>query len=124
MKPSRLTAIILICAAMVCLWALAGCGSRADMLTECSGTWQNDKGDETVEIQLVGDSKRIVVNGDAYTAIVERIDKGSYLAVVKVEKTGGPTAEWSLQQRWNDNGSSFSLLFFHDGHQEVLTAKS
>ena len=124
MKLSRIFVIVVALTALVCLSTLAGCGPKADILTECSGTWHNDKGDETVEIRLIGDGKQIVVNGNAYPATVEKIDKGSYLAVVTVRQTDGSPAEWTLQQRWNDNGSSFLLLFSHDGHKDVLTAKS
>ena len=125
MKQTRISIIIVALTALVCLSVLAGCSSsKADMLTQCSGTWKNDKGDATVKIELVGDSQRIVVNGDAYPASVKSIDNGTNVAVLNVKKTDGSSAEWMLQQRWNDNGSAFTLLFSHDGNRDVLTQKS
>jgi len=125
MKRTRISIIVVALTALACLSILAGCGSsKADMLTECSGTWKNDKGDETVKIQLVGDSQRIVVNGDAYPASIKSVDNGTNVAVLNVQKSDGSSAEWMLQQRWNDNGSAFSLLFSHDGNRDVLTQKS
>ena len=125
MKRTHISVIVLALTALVCLSVLAGCGaSKADMLAQCSGTWKSAKGDETVNIQLLGDSKHIVINGDAYPASIKSVDNGTNVTWLKVEKGDGSSAEWMLQQRWNDNGSAFSLLFSHDGNRDVLTQKS
>ena len=124
MKAYRIVFVVLCVTTMLCLCGLSGCSGKADILQQCTGVWQAQKGQETVEVRLVGDSKQIIVNGQPFPATVQSIDAGKYLTVLKVQQSDGSAAEWTLQQRWDDNGSRFDLVFSRDGHQQVLSAKS
>ncbi len=120
MKKS-LTMQHLILAAVFFLFSLViGCGSEASLETQISGSWQRTDGNGTVEINLAGEPKSLVIDGQSYNAAIEKIEKGSYTTLVKVEVETGKAEVWSLRQVWNDNGSTFKLAFRHNGTQETL----
>ena len=97
-----------------------GCGSEASIETQISGSWQRTDGTGTVEINLAGEPKSLVIDGQSYNAAIEKIEKGSYTTLVKVEFETGKAEVWSLRQVWDDNGSTFKLAFRHNGTQETL----
>lgn len=99
-----------------------GCGSGANMETQISGAWNRTEGNGTVEINLANKPKSLVVEGHSYKAVVEKIDNGSFTTLVQVEIETGKTEVWSIRQVWDDNGSSFKLVFMHNGTQETLVA--
>ena len=101
---------------------IIGCGGKAKMENQISGTWQRTEGDGSVEINLAAEPKSLVVDGHSYKAAVENIDRGSFTTLVKVEIETGKTEVWSIRQVWNDNGSAFKLAFRHNGTQETLVA--
>ena len=82
--------------------------------------WQRTDGNGTVEINLANDPKSLVIDGQSYKAAIEKIEKGSYTTLVKVEVETGKAEVWSLRQVWDDNGSTFKLAFRHNGTQETL----
>jgi hypothetical protein len=99
---------------------VTGCGSKANMETQISGTWNRIEGNGTVDIDLINEPKSLVIDGHTYKAVVEKTDKGSFTTIVKVEVETGKTEVWSLRQVWDDNGSNFKLAFKHNGTQETL----
>jgi hypothetical protein len=127
MKSLRIIKTVLSLATLVCLCGLAACSSgkaKTSMLEQCNGVWQVRESQEKVEFKLAGENKQIIINGHSYPATVQSVDAGTNLAKLKVKKPDGSDTEWMLQQRWNDNGSQFDIVFFHDGQREILTAKS
>jgi len=96
------------------------CGNRADLATQISGEWRTVKGTSTVNIKLNQDPKSVVLDGHAYKASVEQINKGAYSVKVKIESKAGETEEWLFRQLWDDNGSMFNLAFVHNGATETL----
>jgi len=97
-----------------------GCGSGTTLETQISGTWNRTQGNGTVDINLANESKSLVIDGHSYKAVVEKVDKGTFTTLVKVEIEAGKTEVWSIRQVWDDNGSTFKLAFRHNGTQETL----
>lgn len=104
-------------------FAATGCSGKSDLLKEVSGTWQDNKDQTTVDIQLAGDTKSMTVDGKSYPVTVEQITMINYQVVLKVQNGGTEPETWSLRQVWDENGSSFKLAFNHNGESNVLTPK-
>ena len=116
--------VILTIFAFFIIPMIFGCGSKAKLEEQISGTWQRTQGDGSVEINLASNPKSLVVDGKTYAATIDKIDKGLYLVQIKVETGNGNTETWTLHQVWDDNGNSFKLAFNHNGTRETLiTAK-
>ena len=73
-----------------------------------------------MDINLAKEPKSMTIDGRAFNAFVENIDKGSNTVKVKVETEAGKTEVWSIHQVWNDNGSTFKLKFRRNGTTETL----
>lgn len=112
--------VILTVVSFFMISIVVSCGGEKKLETQISGTWQRAQGDGAVEINLVNNPTKIVMDGTAYTATIESIDMGANSVHLKVETGAGNTEQWSLRQVWNDNGSSFKLSFNHNGTQETL----
>jgi hypothetical protein len=120
MKKTLTVQHLFLSAVLFLLSIVIGCGSEASLETQISGSWQRTQGGGTVDIHLAGDPKSLVVDGQSYKAAIERIEKGSFTTLVKVEVEAGKTEVWSLRQVWDDNGSTFKLAFRHNGTHETL----
>ena len=96
----------------------SGAGSQ-DLQTQMSGQWKRDQGD-TVVIDLAKDAPSLTVDGQVYSAVIEKIDKMSNTVELKVATEGGETQKWFLHQVWNDNGSTFKLQLRRNGTTDVL----
>ena len=99
---------------------LIGCSSGENLPTQISGTWQSAEGDCNVQISLAAEPKTVSLDGQSYVATIEKIDNGANSVHLKVETKPGQTEEWTIRQVWDDNGTSFSLAFNHNGTQEKL----
>jgi hypothetical protein len=100
---------------------LIGCSSGGENLpTQISGTWQRAEGDCNVQISLAAEPKTVTLDGHAYPVTIDKVNAGSYSVHLKVETETGKAEEWIIRQVWDDNGSSFSLAFNHNGTQEKL----
>ncbi len=116
--------VIFTVVSLIMFLVAIGCGSEAKLETQISGTWQRTQGNGTVDINLANEPKSLVIDGHSYKAVVEKIDKGSFTTLVKVEIETGKTEVWSIRQVWDDNGSTFKLSFRHNGNQETLVPVS
>lgn len=114
--------VMLTVAFFIMFLVVTGCGSGANMETQISGAWNSTEGNGVVEINLANEPKSLVVEGHSYKAVVEKVDNGSFTTLVKVEIETGKTEVWSIRQVWDDTGSSFKLVFMHNGTQETLVA--
>jgi hypothetical protein len=112
--------VILLVVSFILFSIVFGCGSGPTLETQISGTWNRTQGNGTVDINLANESKSLVIDGHSYKAIVEKVDKGTFTTLVKVEIEAGKTEVWSIRQVWDDNGSTFKLAFRHNGTQETL----
>ena len=101
----------------------SGCSSKADVLKEVSGLWQDDQNKDSVEIQLVGDAKSMTVNGKSYPVNVENVQMDKYQVDLKVQNGGSQPEMWSLRQIWDDNGGGFNLALDRNGEKEILIRK-
>jgi hypothetical protein len=101
----------------------SGCSSKADVLKEVSGLWQDDQNKDSVEIQLVGDAKSMTVNGKSYPVNVENVQMDKYQVDLKVQNGGSQPEMWSLRQIWDDNGVGFNLALDRNGEKEILIRK-
>lgn len=123
MKRSLTAQRVILTALFFLLFSIViGCSSVKKLQTQINGTWQRVQGDGTVEINIVNDPKSLMIDGHSYAVTIEKIDLGSYSMNLKVETEAGNTETWTLRQIWNDNGSSFTLAFNHNGTQEMLVA--
>ena len=82
--------------------------------------WQRAEGDCNVQISLAAEPKTVTLDGQAYPAAIDKVDMGVYSVHLKVETETGKSEEWIIRQVWDDNGTSFSLAFTHNGTQEKL----
>jgi hypothetical protein len=102
---------------------LTGCSGKNGILEEVSGQWQDSQGKGTIEINLVGESKSIKVDGQAYAVSVDKIEMDRYQVNLKVQNGGDQPELWTLREIWNDVGSSFKLAFEHGGKNRTLIPK-
>lgn len=103
-----------------------GCssGDSTKLLKEVSGVWSRSQGAGTVEINLVGDAKTLVVDGKSYSATIQNVEMGSYAVDLKVQNGNNQPEKWIVQQIWDDMGVNYKLVFSHDGHRETLPKKA
>lgn len=119
-KLSSSTFTLLTLCALLALIAIFSCSNQADIETQVSGKWQRTTGDGIVDINLAGNPKTLVFDGQSYNAVIEKVDQGTNTVQVKVQTPSGESEVWSISQKWNDNGSSFKLAFRHNGTTETL----
>ena len=112
--------VILTAVSFILFSIVIGCGSNADLATQISGKWKPLQGEGIVDINLAKEPKSMTIDGHAFNAVVENIDKGSNTVQVRVETEAGKTEVWSIHQVWNDNGSTFKLNLRHNGTTKTL----
>ncbi len=108
--------------AFIIVGMVIGCGNQEKLETQISGSWQRTQGDGTVEINLDKSPMSLVFDGKTYAATINKVDKGNNRVHLKVATDNGASEEWILHQIWNDNGSTFTLAFRHNGKQETLVS--
>ena len=119
-RSPQISCVTLTAALLFAVSLLIGCGSGENLPTQISGTWQHAEGDCNVQINLAAEPKTVTLDGHAYPATIDKVNTGSYSVHLKVETETGKAEEWIIRQVWDDNGSSFSLAFNHNGTQEKL----
>lgn len=103
--------------------AFSGCSSKADLLQEVSGQWKSNENNDPVDIQLVGNTKTMKVNGDAYPITIDKVEMDKYQVDLKVKNGGSQPELWTLRQIWDDNGVSFKLSLKRGDKSEVLVRR-
>ena len=114
-------------AMMIVLGLVAvGCtSSSSKLLEQVSGVWKRAQGDGTVQISLAGDLKTVVFDGHSYVATIKKTDTTSRAVDLQVDKSGsGQPETWTIRQVWDETGSSYKLIFNHDGQKEQLPQKA
>lgn len=120
----KLQDFILTVAFIFTVSMLVGCSSGKNLQSQVSGTWQRTHSEGIVEINLEKSPNNLKINDKVYLATIEKIDKGKFSLYLKVETTPGQMEAWTLQQMWDDNGSSFKIAFSHNGTKEILESKT
>jgi hypothetical protein len=125
MKQMTFRSVLWIMLAAFALVAM-GCSMNdsSKLLKDVSGVWKRTKGPGTVTINLTGKTKTLMVDGQSYSATVEKVDMGSYLVNLKVQKGDSQPQKWSIRQVWSESGDSSKLEFTHDGLEEELPEKA
>ena len=118
MRNLNLVIILTIVVALGFMYS--GCSSSKNIVSEMSGTWKSDKINEPIKINFSGEQKAIEIGGNTVPVTINKIDKGAYLVMMDAKPASGNAALWSLRQVWDDNGSSFTIKFDHDGVEETL----
>jgi hypothetical protein len=112
-----LTALVFLVVSM----AVAGCGggkAKSEDLAGLNGSWKNEADGKTVEFNLSGENKTVTINGSPVpVTISQNVGDEIHLSAVNGQ---GKTEDWKLKKVWNDNGSAFTLNFFHNGVSETL----
>ena len=115
---------MILALSLVAMFSLVlACSGGEDLPTQISGTWQRSEGGGTVAIDLVQDPPQLEVDGRAYAATIEKVDKGANSIHLKVQTEDGQAEEWILHQMWNDNGSDFNMKLIHNGTHENLVSR-
>ena len=104
----------------------SGCSmdNSGKLLKEVSGVWARDQGSGTVAINLSGDSKTLVIDGQSYAATVERVEMGNHVVDLKVQNGSAQPEKWSIREVWDDMGVNYKLVFNHNGEKEILPKKA
>ncbi len=114
--------IVIILTIVVALgFMYSGCGETKSMMSEMTGTWKSDKNNEPIRIDFSGKQKAIEIGSSTVPVKINNVDEGSYMVKIDATLANGNAAVWSLRQVWDDNGSSFTIKFNHDGVEETLT---
>jgi len=117
----NLNLIIMTAAIVAVVFMFTGCGGNNSIMSEMTGTWKSDKDGASIKIDLSGEKKVIEIGGKAIPVAIKKIDESSYSVRVDAQLANGKTSEWLFRQVWNDNGSSFTIKFDHNGEEETLT---
>jgi len=114
--------LLIIIAIVVALgFMYSGCSETKSMMSEMTGTWKSDKNNEPIRINFAGKQKAIEIGSNTVPVKINNVDEGSYMVKIDATLANGNAAVWSLRQVWDDNGSSFTIKFHHDGVEETLT---
>ncbi len=114
--------LVIIIAIVVALgFMYSGCSETKSMMSEMTGTWKSDKNNEPIRINFAGKQKAIEIGSNTVPVKINNVDEGSYMVKIEATPANGNAAVWSLRQVWDDNGSSFTIKFHHDGVEETLT---
>jgi hypothetical protein len=98
---------------------IIGCGdSGKSDVANFSGAWQNPSNHQKIVINFNGDNKTIVIDGKTLPVTIKKTTADRYSLSVSDPALG--EKEWGLSRIWDDNGSSFTLKFEHDGKAEEL----
>lgn len=114
----RMTFSICLISLLACCLATIGCGKNAGT-GDISGVWKGDKCNCSVTINMAGEHKTITL-GEKKIEITSQAEKEDIVSL-GVKKDNGETAVWTFQKIWDDNGSTFTLVFSNDKDQENLT---
>jgi len=119
MKYRDLRYFCLALAFALCV-AFVGCsGSSGDKLADISGIWKRGNDGTMIEINLTGEHNFLKIGDKTVEAMVKSVQDDVISLDVKADN--GQTEKWTLMQVWDDNGSSFSLAFRHNGTNDKLT---
>jgi hypothetical protein len=119
-KSLKVQSAVVTVFAFLVVGMVIGCSNKEKLETQVSGSWQRTQGDGTVEIKLDKSPMSLVFDGKTYAATIDKVDVGHNSVHLKVATDNGDSEEWILHQIWNDNGSTFTLAFSHNGTQETL----
>ncbi|MBR9986519.1 MAG: hypothetical protein KFF68_11465 [Desulfosarcina sp.] len=119
-RSLKIQSVVVTVFAFIIVGMVVGCGNGEKLETQISGSYQRTQGDGTVEVNLDKSPMSLVFDGKTYATTIDNVDMGNNTVHLKVATDNGASEEWVLQQRWDDNGSSFKLTFSHGGTQETL----
>jgi len=119
MRNQNLVTVLVILVAFGVMFS--SCSNKTNIMSEMTGTWKSDKSSEPVTINLSGEQKSIEIGTAKVPVTVDKVDEGAYSIKMTAKPANGGVAAWSLRQVWNDNGSTFRIIFDHDGDEETLT---
>ena len=119
MKYSNLRYFCLALALALCVVFVGCSGGSANKLADISGIWKGGNDGTMVEINLAGEQKFLKIGDKTVEAMVKSVQNDLISLDVKLDN--GQTEKWTLMQVWNDNGSTFSLAFNHNGSRDKLT---
>jgi hypothetical protein len=101
------------------IFGIIGCGdSGKSDVANFSGAWQSPSNHQKVLLNLSGDSKTIAIDGKTLPVTIKKNEADRYSLHVSDPALG--EKEWKIFRIWDDNGSSFTLRFEHDGKTEDL----
>lgn len=101
------------------IFGIIGCGdSGKSDVANISGAWQNPSNLQKVLLNLSGDSKTIAIDGKTLPVTIKKNEADRYSLNVSDPALG--EKEWKIFRIWDDNGSTFTLRFEHDGKTEDL----
>ena len=119
MKYRDLRYFCLALAFALCV-AFVGCsGSSGDKLADISGIWKRGNDGTMIEINLAAEQNFLKIGDKTVEAMVKSVQDDVVSLDVKADN--GQTEKWTLMQVWDDNGSTFSLAFRHNGTKDKLT---
>ena len=98
------------------------CGSSSaggNQLADISGIWKGNDCNCEIIIDLAHEAKSMTI-GDQKIAVSVKGVVDNVLSL-NVNDGNGKTDEWKLIQRWDDNGSTFSLALIRNGKKEALS---
>ena len=119
MKYRNLRYFILALAFALCVVFVGCSGGSENKLAEISGIWKRGNDGTTIEINLAGEQNFLKIGEKTVEATVKSVQDDVISLDVKTDN--GQTEKWTLRQVWDDNGSSFSLAFRHNGTYDNLT---
>ncbi len=100
--------------------AFVGCsGGSGNKLADISGIWKRGNDGTMIEINLTGEQNFLKIGDKTVEAMVKSVQDDVISLDVKADN--GQTEKWTLMQVWDDNGSTFSLAFRHNGTRDKLT---
>ncbi len=106
--------------AFVLSMVFIGCsGGSGNKLADISGIWKRGNDGAMIEINLVGERNFMKIGEKTVDTSVKSVQNDVISLDAKTDN--GQTENWTLMQVWDDNGSSFSLAFRHNGTNDKLT---
>jgi len=102
--------------------ATLSCGSSnagGNQLADLSGVWKGSDCECEIIIDLASETKSMTIEDQEMAVSVKGIVDG--VLSLDVDEGNGQTDVWKLIQRWDDNGSTFSLALIRHGKKEALS---
>ncbi|MBC2710039.1 MAG: hypothetical protein HGJ94_03210 [Desulfosarcina sp.] len=119
MKYRDLRYFCLALAFALCM-AFVGCsGGSGNKLADISGIWKSGNDGTMIEINLAGEQNFLKIGDKTVEATAKNVQNDIISLDMKADN--GQTEKWTLMQVWDDNGSTFSLAFSHNGTKDKLT---
>jgi len=119
MKYRDLRYFCLALAFVLCIVFIGCGGSSGNKLADVSGTWKRGNDGTMIEINLAGEQNFLKIGDKTVEATVKSVQND--LISLDVKADNNQTEKWTLMQVWDDNGSTFSLAFRHNGTNDKLT---